>query len=164
MNEHSREYHGVCHNPCSLRFKSSPKTKFENFLFMNDVKTEIHKRGGTSMFWISCFDWKFSLDMRTLSHMLTSPTINTTFRNFYRQKKQFTDYWHNYRLLDVWLNKTENKLFFTHATDNESAHCTKKNQLVSSLCFESSLINIKNLFIDGCEGESANYFKPLNIF
>lgn len=87
MNEHSREYHGVCHNPCSLRFKSSPKTKFENFLFMNDVKTEIHKRGGTSMFWISCFDWKFSLDMRTLSHMLTSPTINTTFRNFYRQKK-----------------------------------------------------------------------------
>lgn len=40
----------------------------------------------------------------------------------------------------------------------------KKNQLVSALCFESSLINIKNLFIDGCEGESANYFKPLNIF
>lgn len=33
-----------------------------------------------------------------------------------------------------------------------------KNQLVSALCFESSLINLKKLFIDGCEGESANYF------
>lgn len=119
MNEYSREYYRVCHNPCSLRFKSSPKTKIWEFSRHERCEDGNSQASGTSLFWISCFDWKFSLDMRTSSHMLTSPTINNAFRNFYSQK--ISDYWHNYRLA-VWLNKTENNLFSPHATDNESAN------------------------------------------
>lgn len=55
--------------------------------------------------------------------------------------------------------KLKINFIFAHATDNESeiGECIarKKNQL-AAFSFESSLINKK--IIDGCEGESVNYF------